>query len=226
MGSAGWTVCHSFKTNSCCDEKVCARMCACLCDCRFVSRVANKPVCLRSPDFAVVSHNTFDSGQIKKSVRVCWSSKQSPVDTLHWGLVKHFRDSRDKMCHLKALCSVTLLQWQLSNHVSQATLKVHQIMAFCAVRHSVFFTERRVCYIYWLPVRREQLQSPPILFNLNWGTHKNSQRPQIPHYFLVPYLRLSRVWGKLMIPETPFRGLWHGTAQGCSCCLLEFLRRL
>lgn len=70
MGSAGWQFAKASKP-----PPAVMNRCVCVCVCIFVSRVANKAVCLCSLDFpvflTVVSHNTFDSRQIKKKVSTC-----------------------------------------------------------------------------------------------------------------------------------------------------------
>lgn len=157
--------------------------------------------------FRCVVPRHFWQGQIKKSVRVCWSSKQSAVGTLHWGSVNHFRDSRDEMRHLKDLCSVTLLRWQLPNHVSQATLKVDQIMAFCAIHHSVFSTDMRkfVPSIGYRPLvnnfKIPQYSSTLTGVHekvsqmfLSWFWTLPIQEGQKPHYFLF-------LWDHPVVPD-------------------------
>lgn len=207
MGSAGWTVCHSFKTPSCCDDKgACVRVRVWVW--LHICQPGRKQACLSAFTwFRCVVPRHFWQGQIKKSVRVCWSSKQSAVGTLHWGSVNHFRDSRDEMCHLKDLCSVTLLRWQLPNHVSQATLKVDQIMAFCAIHHSVFSTDMRkfVTSIGYRPLVNNfkipqysstltGVHTKVIQIFLSWFSTLPDQERQIPHYFLFFIRSSCRGW--------------------------------
>lgn len=166
MGSAGWTVCHGFKNTSCCDEWVCVY--------RYLSAGWQTSlffcVHLICQCFVVPSQNTFDSRQIKKSVRVYLSSKQSAVDTLHWDLLNHFLDKTDKICWFKA---VQWVLWQLPNHPSWTKLKImNQIMAFCVTDH-MFFTKRReqrVCELSLRHVLFIFLSIPVTYFRyVHWG---------------------------------------------------------
>lgn len=77
IASAGWTVCHSFRTTSYCCDKVCVYTCTCVCGgvCQLDSKRLCAFVCICLMQASVCCHagcpTTIDSEPIKKTACMC-----------------------------------------------------------------------------------------------------------------------------------------------------------